>query len=82
MKLYLITTHDDQGDDQQVKWVASQSDAGATRAQLVKDGFSRKDIKTTGIDVPTTKTELLEFLNLLAQGGVNTVIATDRLLTK
>ena len=79
MKLYLITTHDEE--QQQVRWVGSQADAASIRADLVKGGVARKDIKTTAIDVPTNKEGLLDFLGLLSR-GVNVVIATDRLLAK
>lgn len=45
------------------KWTASQSEAASQRATLVKAGFKRADIHTNEVEVPTTKKELLQWLN-------------------
>lgn len=45
------------------KWVVSQNDAAAERKRLNQKGHKRDDIFTLEVEVPTTKKELLEFLN-------------------
>lgn len=48
-------------------WVASQSEAGATRSRYMKDlDVARKDIRTTAVEVDTRKEGLLPFLNKIS----------------
>lgn len=63
MKFYKITGHVGIPAVKTVKWVVSQADAGKTRAAMVSSGTKRADIETEEIDVPTSKTELTEWLN-------------------
>jgi hypothetical protein len=49
--------------DSETHWTVSQADAATKRAALVDQGYRRKDIETTAVDVPTDKQGLLEWLN-------------------
>ena len=46
-----------------VVWSGSMAAAGSDRAKAVADGAKRKDVETTPVDIPTNKTELINFLN-------------------
>lgn len=62
MKLYKIVGKNDEGT--KTVWTGSMADAGSTRASMVSnDGFTRKEIETYTVDVPTDKTGLLNWLN-------------------
>ncbi len=54
---------DEELPDTETVWVSTQSDAAAARQKFISDGFRRKDLETTEVDVPTSKSELLEWLN-------------------
>lgn len=64
MKFYKITAHVGIPAVKKVKWVATQSDAASVRKELVSAGAKRADVETDEFDVPTAKTELLQWLNL------------------
>lgn len=63
MKLYRTDFIDDDAKDQaaQAIWSGTQSDAAGDRKRLKTDGM--REIKTTDVDVPTSKQELLAWLN-------------------
>lgn len=66
MKIYIVSASAPSHEDKSFnKAVASQADAATARAEFVRLGISRKDIETHEVDVPTTKSELVPFLNLL-----------------
>lgn len=44
-------------------WSGSMAAAGSDRASFIADGAKRKDVASVGVDFPTNKTELLNFLN-------------------
>ncbi len=50
-------------------WVGSQADAAGTRSNWISSGLVRKraDIVTEQVDVPTSKAELLAWLNTNVQ---------------
>lgn len=52
--------------DSEINWVGSLADASAKRKQLALEGWSRKEIETQEIDVPTDKAGLMAYLNCLA----------------
>lgn len=60
MKLYRTKGTDDEG---QVKyrWDGTQADAGKQRKDMKQEGFT--DVETDDVDVPTSKAELLAWLN-------------------
>ena len=63
----------------------SQAECASTRKELTDQGVKRKDINTYEVDVPTTRAELVGFLNQLMSGdyiqdGVRQVAATYKLL--
>ena len=74
MKFYLVTatSSDTAVEDADIKtraiWGGSQSEAAAARKQLGSEGFRRAEIVTSEVEVPTSKTGLLEFLNVLSAG--------------
>jgi hypothetical protein len=45
------------------KWVGSAAEGVATRKELYAEGFARKEVVETQVDVPTDKAGLLEWLN-------------------
>lgn len=62
MKLYKITAN--QVGAPVAQFVGSQAEASKLRKELVSDlGFKRADISTEEVDVPTSKKELIEWLN-------------------
>jgi|CXWK01.1.fsa_nt_gi ribosomal protein L20A (L18A) len=63
MKLYRVSFND--GDNKEVaKWVGSQDEATKQRMAFTSEhGVKRKDISVENIDVPTSKAELIEWLN-------------------
>lgn len=66
MKLYLVhgsIKTGDTGYETVAKWVGTQADCAATRADFINKGAKRADLTTDEINVPTDKTGLLEFLN-------------------
>ena len=85
MKLYVTTgeIHDYEGPDL-IVWSASQAEASkaatAMKAKIKADGAFVKAVNWREINVPTTKTELLMFLNLLTNdGGIKGVLAMQKL---
>ena len=63
MKLYRVSFTD--GDNNDVaKWVGSQDEATKQRMAFMSEhGVKRKDVSIENIEVPTTKAELIEWLN-------------------
>ena len=63
MKLYRVSFND--GDNKEVaKWAGSQDEATKQRMAFMSEhGVKRKDISVENIDVPTSKAELIEWLN-------------------
>lgn len=71
MKLYLVIGANEGAQSEPVEravWAGSQADAASARKQLGTEGFRRMEIATHEVDVPTGKTGLLEFLNILSNG--------------
>lgn len=64
MKLY--KTIYEGGGERRICWQGTQADAAAKRKALKQEGCS--DVKTNDEDVPTSKTELLEWLNTNVTG--------------
>lgn len=82
MKFHLVTATinaDADGSHEFSEFVASQADAAAVRARLVKEGTPRKHITTTAVDVPTDKEGLLRFLNLMATSPT-VAVAAEKLI--
>lgn len=74
MRLYKITTSVDHPTDDDVrlfvtKYVGSQSEAAATRKELLDQGATRKGTETFEVDVPTDKAGLMAFLNNLVSAA-------------
>lgn len=63
MRLYKVTGHVGIPAVKKTKWVGSQADAASFRKELTDAGAKRADIETAEVDVPTTKAELLAWLN-------------------
>jgi len=87
MKLYLITAEIDTSEDgtqpeKHAIWAGSQTDSAAARKTLIDRGAKRKDLKTSEVEVPTRKEELITFLNLLSVGGASFAAAIERLTAK
>lgn len=61
MKLYK-TTITRNGTDT-FSWQGSQAEAASKRRAAVEDGVKRKDMETVEVEIPTTKTGLLDWLN-------------------
>lgn len=53
------------------RWAGSQADAASCRKEILGLGGKRADTKTEEVDVPTTKVELLAFLNKLTDEASN-----------
>lgn len=50
------------------RYAATNADARATRDELVEQlGCKKKDVEIEQVEVPTAKTELLEFINGLCK---------------
>lgn len=45
------------------RYAGNKTDAATFKAAFVHNGFSRKEVEVTEIEIPTSKTELLAFLN-------------------
>lgn len=81
MKLYLVTApiNTDEGDIDTVQtWCGSQADAVAARKDALAKGAKRKDLDTFEVEVPTSKADLLQFLNDY-QGNAETLVAIRNL---
>lgn len=78
MKLYIIDAPIE-GEANITRVVTSQAECASVRAELTDIGIKRKDIGTHEVDVPTTKAELVNFLNQLLSGGVRQVVANYKL---
>lgn len=68
MRLYKISAIHT-GHDQplpETHWVGSLADASAKRKQLTAEGWTRKEVETEEIDVPTDKAGLMAFLNAMS----------------
>jgi hypothetical protein len=66
MNLYKIVatrTTDSETPDTETHWVGSQADAAAKRKALLAEGWTRREIETLDVNVPTDKGGLLAFLN-------------------
>lgn len=48
------------------RWAGSKADAASCRKEIIDLGGKRANTKTEEVDVPTTKAELLAFLNKLS----------------
>jgi hypothetical protein len=91
MKLYIVTAEIDVSEDGTAfkpfnKICVSQAECAAARKELTDQGVKRKDITTAEVDVPTTKAELVRFLNLLlsekyVSEGVR-LVAAEHALTR
>lgn len=69
MKLYIIDAPIE-GEANITRVVTSQAECASVRAELTGMGIKRKDIGTHEVDVPTTKAELVNFLNQLLSSEV------------
>lgn len=68
MRLYKISAlNTSQGGqpDSEVHWLGTQGECVLRRKQLAAEGWTRKEIDTLEVDVPTDKAGLLAFLNKL-----------------
>ena len=67
MRLYkIIATNTNGASDitkPKTQWVGSLADGVQARKKMMTEGYRRKDITETEVDVPTDKAGLLEFLN-------------------
>lgn len=55
------------GAPQAFRFAGSQSDAAKTKAELIdRYGLKRTQVSVEEVEIPTAKTELLEFVNELA----------------
>jgi hypothetical protein len=64
MKLYRVSLITEAGGAKTAKWVGSQDEATKQRMALMDAfGLKRKDVHIGQIDVPTTKADLIEWLN-------------------
>lgn len=79
MNAYLVTAVS--GDNKQATWAASQTEAAGARKAFTADGFKRAEMETHSVNIPTSKHELIEFLNLLS-AGPDIVAASQRVLGK
>ena len=92
MKLYIVSGLIDVSEDgtefkpsNQV--CVSHVECASARKKLTDAGVARKDIDTFDVDVPTTKTELVAFLNVLlsqklTQDGIKAAVAGQHLVKK
>lgn len=67
MRLYRTDYIDDEIEQRKRSWTGSLAAASKDRVALKKEGM--REINTVEIDVPTSKTELLDFLNTNAARG-------------
>lgn len=65
MRLYKITAAAVPGAELPAKtqWVGAKAEGVLARKALAEEGYRRKDIAEIEVDVPTTKAELLAWLN-------------------
>jgi hypothetical protein len=66
MRLYKIIATNTNGEDlpdREIHWVGSKAEGVQARKKLYDEGWRRKDVEETEVDVPTDKAGLLEFLN-------------------
>ena len=66
MRFYKIVAKnpaDDSLPDSETKWVVSKADGVTARKALYDAGWRRKEVEETEVDVPTSKAELLAWLN-------------------
>ena len=52
-------------------WQGSRADAASRRRAAVESGVKRKDIGTVEVEIPTTKTGLLDWLNCNFTGALS-----------
>lgn len=64
MKLYKTTCTNEDNSKQFAEFASSASDASKARTRLKKAGLW--DIKTEEVEVPTTRSELIVFLNKMS----------------
>ncbi len=87
MKLYIVEGQVDVSEDgtkfeKVTTYCASQSECASARKSLTDRGTKRKDIITAEVDVPTTKAELIGFLNKVVNHGTLVVAADYKLTAK
>jgi hypothetical protein len=64
MKLYRIAAYDAGPEAVRVQWVGTQADMKRVQKELIENqGFAAKDVEADAVEVPTSKPELIEFLN-------------------
>lgn len=68
MRLYKIIAKNPSGasanlPDTETVWVGAKSEGVVARKKMADDGWKRKEIEETEVDVPTDKAGLLAFLN-------------------
>lgn len=68
MKLYKTTIARNGVDT--YSWQGSRADAASRRRAAVESGVKRKDIGTVEVEIPTTKTGLLDWLNCNFTGAL------------
>ena len=59
MKFYFV---DAKGDQSVNTWASPLKEVSAAKAEFMGQGFKRKQISVAEADVPTSKTDLLEWL--------------------
>ena len=74
MNAYLITASN--ADGSKAKWAASQTEAAAARKSFTDEGFKRAELQTHSVNVPTSKHELIAFLNVVVSSPSAAVLHT------
>lgn len=64
MKLYRVSCpHTMPGEPEVAQWAGTLDEVAKIKKVFIDDGVKRKDISVENIDVPTSKAELIEWLN-------------------
>lgn len=66
MRLYKITainTSKGEQPDTETHWVGSKSEGVTKRKELLAEGWTRRELTETEVDIPTNKEGLLAWLN-------------------
>lgn len=66
MRLYKITalnTSMSEQPDTETHWVGSKSESVTKRKELLAEGWTRRELTETEVDIPTNKGGLLAWLN-------------------
>jgi hypothetical protein len=78
-----VTTDNTPDTTKPAVWTASQGDASKAKtamvAELKEAEQPHRNVAYKAVDVPTTKVDLIAFLNTHAVGGVPAVVALQRL---